>query len=83
MGSSSHQLRVQSASVWNLYGPTETTIWSSVYQLESQENLISIGRAIPNTQIYISWTKICNQYPLAVPGENVHWWRCVLSARLP
>ncbi|MFL9458787.1 AMP-binding protein [Tolypothrix bouteillei VB521301_2] len=27
-----NQLCARSASLWNLYGPTETTIWSSVYQ---------------------------------------------------
>jgi amino acid adenylation domain-containing protein len=41
-------------SVWNLYGPTETTIWSTVCRIESvAEGPITIGRPIANTQIYI------------------------------
>lgn len=35
-------------NVWNVYGPTETTIWSSYYKLKSG-NKISIGKPINNT----------------------------------
>ena len=38
---------------WNLYGPTETTIWSTVCQVKSKEDPILIGRPIANTQLYI------------------------------
>jgi amino acid adenylation domain-containing protein len=38
-------------SVWNMYGPTETTIWSSVARIESDE--LTIGRPIANTQMYV------------------------------
>jgi amino acid adenylation domain-containing protein len=38
-------------SVWNMYGPTETTIWSSVAQIESDE--VTIGRPIANTRMYV------------------------------
>lgn len=40
-------------SVWNMYGPTETTIWSTVKQLHSGDEAISIGRPINNTRVYI------------------------------
>ena len=39
--------------VWNLYGPTETTIWSAADEVESAERGVSIGHPIANTQIYI------------------------------
>lgn len=46
-----------SASVWNMYGPTETTIWSTVYQVTEsdvlQQGVVPIGRPIANTKIYI------------------------------
>ncbi len=43
-----------SDSVWNLYGPTETTIWSTVHQVkEITDKPIPIGKAIANTSIYI------------------------------
>lgn len=38
--------------VWNLFGPTETTIWSTAQELKADEK-ISIGRPIGNTSIYI------------------------------
>jgi len=41
------------SSLWNLYGPTETTIWSAVKQIISSEDPITIGRPINNTQFYI------------------------------
>src|SRR6202048_3965988 len=37
--------------VWNMYGPTETTIWSSVARIESDE--VTIGRPIANTRMYV------------------------------
>ncbi len=40
-------------AVWNLYGPTETTIWSTVDKVESQSGCVPIGRPIANTTIYI------------------------------
>lgn len=62
------QLRARSTSLWNLYGPTETTIWSSRYQVESEESLIFIGRPITNTQIYILDSHL-QPVPIGVPGE--------------
>jgi acyl-CoA synthetase (AMP-forming)/AMP-acid ligase II/acyl carrier protein len=39
--------------LWNLYGPTETTIWSSVEKIEPGDRVLSIGRPIANTQLYV------------------------------
>jgi amino acid adenylation domain-containing protein len=48
------QLTALSDSVWNLYGPTETTIWSTVYQVEDVgNNSIPIGTPIANTSVYV------------------------------
>jgi amino acid adenylation domain-containing protein len=41
------------SSVWNLYGPTETTIWSTACRIASGDNPITVGRPIANTQLYI------------------------------
>jgi amino acid adenylation domain-containing protein len=46
-------LLTKGSSVWNLYGPTETTIWSMIYRVEHGEGPVSIGKPIDNTQIYI------------------------------
>jgi len=39
--------------VWNLYGPTETTIWSTGYEVREAAGTILIGRPVANTQCYI------------------------------
>lgn len=54
--------------VWNMYGPTETTIWSSVKRVSDIDSPISIGYPIANTQIYIL-TELLSQCPLGTPGE--------------
>ena len=43
----------RSAELWNMYGPTETTIWSTVHRVTSADGPVSIGRPIANTQVYI------------------------------
>ena len=53
---------------WNLYGPTETTIWSTVCQVKSKEDPILIGRPIANTQIYILDNSL-QLTPVGVAGE--------------
>ncbi|MEO0572653.1 MAG: amino acid adenylation domain-containing protein [Bacteroidota bacterium] len=39
--------------LWNMYGPTETTIWSAVKKIEERDTTISVGNPIANTQIYL------------------------------
>ena len=40
--------------VWNMYGPTETTIWSTIYPVRGdEERILPIGRPIANTTLYI------------------------------
>jgi amino acid adenylation domain-containing protein len=40
--------------VWNLYGHTETTIWSTTYRVKSEEYaIVPIGKPIANTQMHI------------------------------
>lgn len=42
-----------SARIVNMYGPTETTIWSSTHAVEANGAAIPIGRPIANTQLYV------------------------------
>lgn len=39
--------------VWNMYGPTETTIWSGVKRILVPEDAANIGSPIRNTRFYI------------------------------
>jgi amino acid adenylation domain-containing protein len=41
------------SEVWNMYGPTETTIWSSIKKIEQPKDAGNIGKPINNTQFYI------------------------------
>ena len=65
------ELLTISNSVWNMYGPTETTIWSTVCQVEASQlerTSIPIGRPIANTQIYIL-DSYGQPVPMGVGGE--------------
>jgi amino acid adenylation domain-containing protein len=62
------QLCERSGSLWNMYGPTETTIWSTVCKIESGDGHISIGRPLANTQVYLLDANM-NPVPIGVPGE--------------
>jgi len=42
-----------SLEVWNMYGPTETTIWSSIKKVKHPKDASNIGKPINNTQFYI------------------------------
>jgi natural product biosynthesis luciferase-like monooxygenase protein/amino acid adenylation domain-containing protein/FkbM family methyltransferase len=53
----------------NMYGPTETTIWSTSQRLGAFEQTISIGRPIANTEIYIL-DRALQPQPIGIPGEG-------------
>ena len=70
-------LQQRCAAVWNLYGPTETTIWSTVHAITapladavtgSGSGSIPIGRPIANTQVHIL-DRSLELVPVGVPGE--------------
>lgn len=42
----------RTAALWNMYGPTETTIWSTCEQVKPGE-AITLGRPIANTRVYV------------------------------
>ncbi|MFI7388702.1 amino acid adenylation domain-containing protein [Streptomyces sp. NPDC049813] len=46
-------LTERAAGVTNLYGPTETTIWSTLADVAEHPDAPPIGRPIANTQVYV------------------------------
>ncbi|MBY0220751.1 amino acid adenylation domain-containing protein, partial [Paenibacillus illinoisensis] len=59
---------ISKGSIHNLYGPTESTIWSTFKEnIQSSDN-ITIGSPIQNTQVYILGEQGELQ-PIGVPGE--------------
>lgn len=55
-------------SLWNMYGPTETTIWSTVKRINVDDEIISIGKPIDNTYLFIL-DENGIQLPLGATGE--------------
>ena len=45
--------RATAARIMNMYGPTETTIWSSTETLGDFEGVANIGTALANQQMYV------------------------------
>lgn len=63
-----NRLLATGAELWNLYGPTETTIWSTANRVDSRPGSVPIGRPIANTQVYILDDQR-HLVPTGVPGE--------------
>jgi natural product biosynthesis luciferase-like monooxygenase protein len=56
------------AKITNMYGPTETTIWSSTEPAEPCEGTVLIGKPIANTQLYVL-DEGGESVPVGVAGE--------------
>ena len=61
------QLLSRCASLWNMYGPTETTIWSAICQITDGEPVL-IGHPIANTQFYVVDSNL-QPVPVGASGE--------------
>ncbi|MBY0599262.1 amino acid adenylation domain-containing protein [Bacillus bingmayongensis] len=63
------RLKELNCHVTNLYGPTETTIWSTFMDMNEEETSIpSIGRPIWNTEVYVLDAGL-RPVPIGVVGE--------------
>ncbi|NET58375.1 MAG: amino acid adenylation domain-containing protein [Symploca sp. SIO2E6] len=72
-----NQLLDRGTELWNMYGPTETTIWSSICHVTPSATTnnvtaanvsYSLGKPIANTQIYILDSYL-QPVPIGLPGE--------------
>ena len=57
----------RTCEVWNLYGPTETTIWSSVGRVARGKD-ITLGSPVANTRLYVL-DRYLQPVPDGIPGE--------------
>ncbi len=62
------QVLERCSALWNMYGPTETTIWSTIEKIERTDREITIGRPIANTEVYIL-DQFLQPVPVGVSGE--------------
>jgi amino acid adenylation domain-containing protein len=62
------QLLARCDALWNLYGPTETTIWSTAQRITPGEGPISIGRPIAQTQVHVVDPQV-RPVPIGETGE--------------
>jgi len=56
--------------LWNLYGPTETTIWATCSRVASGADPVPIGRPVANTYIYV----VDQHGQIAPPGVRGEIW---------
>ena len=54
--------------ITNMYGPTETTIWSTTYEAGEEVGVVPIGRPIANTRVYVL-DDARRPVPVGVAGE--------------
>jgi amino acid adenylation domain-containing protein len=59
---------ISHGEVWNMYGPTETTIWSSASCVEPGDAPITLGPPIRNTQFYVLDQNL-QPLPIGIAGE--------------
>lgn len=60
--------KATSARILNMYGPTETTIWSSVAEATEAEATVNIGKPLANQQLYVLDDRQ-NPLPIGTAGE--------------
>jgi amino acid adenylation domain-containing protein len=67
-----NRLLATGVELWNMYGPTETTIWSLIHRVQhgrsKEAGLVSVGLPIGNTKAYILDERL-QPLPTGVPGE--------------
>ncbi|WP_170066637.1 non-ribosomal peptide synthetase, partial [Streptomyces sparsogenes] len=61
------ELLARAGELWNLYGPTETTIWSTACRVERGDR-VTIGRPLANTRCYVL-DRFGEPVPPGKPGE--------------
>jgi amino acid adenylation domain-containing protein len=61
-------LRQRVDRLFNVYGPTETTIWSTAAEIPAGPDEVTLGRPIANTQAYVLDGDL-EPVPVGVPGE--------------
>jgi len=62
------QLLSRAGEVWNVYGPTETTIWSALWRVQPGEGAVPVGLPVAHNRLYVL-DRHGEHVPLGVTGE--------------
>jgi surfactin family lipopeptide synthetase A len=66
------ELLSRCGALWNVYGPTETTIWSTAFRVKPEatpgDGVVPLGRPLANTCVYVV-DPAGQPVPVGVPGE--------------
>jgi len=67
------KLLYEKGNVWNVYGPTETSMWSMIYHLKDPitTESIPLGKPVANTSIKLVYEDDLNQAELYIGGLGV------------
>ncbi|MCO7199084.1 MupA/Atu3671 family FMN-dependent luciferase-like monooxygenase [Pseudoalteromonas sp. OANN1] len=57
-----------SLTAYNMYGPTEATVWACSHTLHDEGQVVPIGQPLPGYQVRIL-DAFLNEQPIGVPGE--------------
>ncbi len=60
--------KITQAQIQNMYGPTETTIWSTTEMAEPVAGVVNVGTPIANTQVYVL-DEAMSPVPIGSAGE--------------
>jgi amino acid adenylation domain-containing protein len=61
-------MTAQFKAVWNMYGPTEVTVYGSAVKVKENDQIITIGRPVANATYYIL-DPYFHPVPIGVPGQ--------------
>ncbi len=62
--------QITDAQITNMYGPTETTIWSSTQKATGDASVVNIGMPLANQQLYVLGD---DRQPLGIGEEGELW----------
>ncbi|WP_050515073.1 non-ribosomal peptide synthetase [Streptomyces rimosus] len=62
------RLRPRVGRLLNVYGPTETTIWSTYDEIDTETDEVTIGRPLANTRVYVL-DECLEPVPAGLPGD--------------
>ena len=66
---SRHFAKLPDTTLYNEYGPTEATVWSTVHRIETGDrNVVPIGQPVPGTTIWLLDDNL-QPVPTGLPGE--------------